>query len=349
MPLGGYCEVCERWVWVTGSGECQFGHPAHAVHDVQLLKPEGGALVLAGGGPVARSRGPEWFWRHSLWVPLTFTFGFLNWVAFFWIGVRARRLSWIVSGFVYLMPLLLTVALIDSRFLGLAIAVQLFLSAVSILQAFLVRPQYRAIMFGHAPAGSLPRPPSLLTQRMRAPLPRGLDADVAQVLRDAQTMVDGIARAGDGIEKEEVRRKVGRLCASAQEILDQLRKKPAQVELARSFLTYYLEAADRIVRGYADLARRSARLPGAAGGPGRRGGLPRRHPGRLRRPARRPAAARPVRLGDRDRPAGEDRADGQPAAPAARALGHLARGPEHTRPAGSAGLLDTRPRRRRLE
>ena len=39
MPLGGYCEVCARWVWVNGRGECQFGHPASAVHDVQQLKP----------------------------------------------------------------------------------------------------------------------------------------------------------------------------------------------------------------------------------------------------------------------------------------------------------------------
>ena len=83
MPLGGYCSVCARWVWLTPYGECQNGHPASAVRDVQQLKPQtqpavvvdagwprvcAGARASAGGG--ATRCGSRW----------TFTAGFLNWV-----------------------------------------------------------------------------------------------------------------------------------------------------------------------------------------------------------------------------------------------------------------------------
>ena len=39
MPLGGFCETCGRWVWVNGYGECENGHPAAVVRDVQQLRP----------------------------------------------------------------------------------------------------------------------------------------------------------------------------------------------------------------------------------------------------------------------------------------------------------------------
>ena len=48
MPLGGYCTVCQRWVWLTPYGECQNGHPALAVKDVQQLKPQAEPDVLVG-------------------------------------------------------------------------------------------------------------------------------------------------------------------------------------------------------------------------------------------------------------------------------------------------------------
>ena len=51
---------------------------------------------------------------------------------------------------------------------------------------------------------------------------------------------------------------MARLCASAEKILAELRREPRQIDLARAFLTYYLEAAYRIVRGYAGLAGRDA-------------------------------------------------------------------------------------------
>ena len=71
-----------------------------AVVDVQVPRPRR-----------ARFR---WWWRHSLWVAWTFTAGFLNWVAFVYIGVRARHLPWSLLGFVYLMPLVLTILAIGT-------------------------------------------------------------------------------------------------------------------------------------------------------------------------------------------------------------------------------------------
>ena len=42
--------------------------------------------------------------RSSLWVLWTFTI-LLNWVAFFWIGIRAQNRRWILWGVVYAAPL----------------------------------------------------------------------------------------------------------------------------------------------------------------------------------------------------------------------------------------------------
>ena len=349
MPLGGYCEVCSRWVWVNSRGECQFGHPASAVRDVQQLQPrsererlppgesgaaaalpdgtaEGtaagaaraeaadaarasaagalggtGSLVLAAsgsptaatvvGGPSAggasasgasvasaggtsttprpyvgafpprrRSEG-RWWWRHSLWIVWTFSLGLFNWLAFLYIGIRARRSLWLLASLFYLLPIALTVASVGSGYLGLAIGFQLFVSGVSVLHAFIARPRYRAIMFGDPPSGTAPAPPPVLARAPRPALPRGLDEDVVAVIRTAQAQVDDIAAAAEGIQKPDVRRKAGLLCGTAEDILTELRREPGQVPLARPFLSYYLEAAGRIVRGYVDLSRRGVDSP----------------------------------------------------------------------------------------
>jgi len=300
MPLGGYCEVCSRWVWVNGRGECQFGHPASAVREVQPLKPRSDddrgpshpaagstSLVLATPGAVgavvvgapavgaspAASRpyvGPfpprkrsdgRWWWRHSLWIIWTFSLGLLNWLAFLYIGVRARRRLWLLASLLYLLPIALTVASVGSGYLGLAIGFQLFMSGVSILHAFVARPRYRAIMFGDPPSGTAPAPPPVLNRSLRPALPRGLDDDVAEVIRGAQTQVDALAAVAEAVEKPDVRRKVSLLCRTAESILLELRNEPGQVSLARPFLSYYLEAADRIVRGYVDLSLRDLDSP----------------------------------------------------------------------------------------
>jgi hypothetical protein len=258
MPLGGFCETCGRWVWVNGYGECENGHPASVVRDVQQLRPQEAAPApeaLRGAAPGSR-RG-HWWWRHSLWIVWTFVLG-LNWVAFFYIGARGRRAEWIASGLVYLLAVVSAIGLVvaGSGYLPVAIAVALLMQGVSVLQGFLVRPQYRALMFGDAPVGSLPAPPPLLPRAEREALPRGTDEGAAQVISAAHQRVDGILEAADHITRPEIRAQVAQLCATAEKILAELRKEPRQIDLARAFLTYYLEAAYRIVRGYAGLAGR---------------------------------------------------------------------------------------------
>lgn len=76
------------------------------------------------------------------------------------------------------------------------------------------------------------------------------------MIRSAQTQVDEIAAVAEAAQKPDVRRQVSHLCQTAERILVELRNEPSQVPLARPFLSYYLEAANRIVRGYVDLSRR---------------------------------------------------------------------------------------------
>lgn len=260
MPVGGYCEDCGKWVWVTPSGKCQHGHPASSVREVQVLKPAERPLGPFGRAPV-RSQVPRgagrWWWRYSLWMVWTFTLGVLNWISFVYVGLRARSRAWILWGLVYAIPMVLTIASLGSGYLQYAIALQVLVSIVSVVHASLIRPVYRALMFGDPPSGIGPAPPAMLLERgTRGALPAGSHEAVGAVLQEAQSRVDGIAAVAEGIAKPEVRQAVGRLCLTAEQILEEIRLKPRQVELARGFLNYYLEAADRIIRGYADLSGR---------------------------------------------------------------------------------------------
>jgi hypothetical protein len=267
MPLGGYCTVCERWVWVQPHGECQYGHPASAVREVQQLSPqrhEGRREIEhAPAAVVTRRAQYRWWWRHSLWILWTFTLGFLNWLAFFYIGVRARSAVWIAAGFVYLLPVLLTFGTIGTGWLRFALPLQLFVSAASVLHAFAARPRYRAIMFGDVPRPQLeapPRPPAL-PSAARPALPRGMDEETAAIIRTAQERIDTMIETAGDIGAQDVRDKVARICETAEKILAELIAAPAQIEFARAFLSYYLEAAERIVCGYADLSAQHVRDP----------------------------------------------------------------------------------------
>ena len=257
MPLGGFCETCGRWVWVTGYGECENGHPASVVRDVQQLRPQDAAAAPADAlrRQALERRKRHWWWRYSLWIVWTFALG-LNWIGFFYIGVRGRRAEWIVSGLIYLLAVVGAIGLVGAGYAWIALAVVALMQGVSVLQAFLVRPQFRALMFGDAPLGSLPAPPPLLPRAERAALPKGTDSSAAQVIAAAHERVDGILEAADRISRPEVRDRVARLCESAEKILSELRREPRQIDLARAFLTYYLEAAYRIVLGYAGLTER---------------------------------------------------------------------------------------------
>ena len=110
MPLGGFCEVCDRWVWLTPYGACENGHPPTKVRDVQQLKASTSVGVAPYEGDYApfspaKARFRFW-WRHSLWIGWTFTLGFFNWLAFVYIGIRARHAAWTIAGFAYLVTLL---------------------------------------------------------------------------------------------------------------------------------------------------------------------------------------------------------------------------------------------------
>jgi hypothetical protein len=265
MPLGGYCTVCQRWVWLTPYGECQNGHPALAVKDIQQLKPQADPDVLVGevmeeGRPRARFR---WWWRHSFWICWTFTLGFMNWLGFVYIGIRARHTPWILSGFAYLLPLILTILAIGTPLIQAAIVLQLLVAAGSVVHALYVRPYYRAIMFGDASPRSLPAAPQppALAAGARPTLPRNIDERTAEALQPARRQVDAILRTAGTIGKPAVRDEVVGLCSTADQIIAELASQPRKLDAARGFLTYYLDAAQRIVEGYVNLSRRGGSAP----------------------------------------------------------------------------------------
>ena len=265
MPLGGYCTVCDRWVWLTPYGECQNGHPASAVRDVQQLESQSGALTVAQPVlPAARRARFRWWWRHSLWVAWTFTGGFLNWVAFAYIGVRARHLPWALFGLFYLAPLILTILAIGTPLLQVMIAVQIVAAAISVAHALYLRPYYRAIMFGDAPPRLLPappKPPPLIAAAERPALPKGMDEAAAGLLGPARAQVDALLEHAAGIGNASVRDAVVGLCRTADQIIAELANHPRKLDAARGFLTYYLDAAQRIVEGYVHLSGTSSSSP----------------------------------------------------------------------------------------
>ena len=265
MPLGGYCTVCQRWVWLTPYGECQNGHPALAVKDIQQLKAQAEPDLLVGevmdeGRPRARFR---WWWRHSFWICWTFTLGFMNWLGFVYVGIRARHTPWILSGFAYLLPLILTILAIGTPLIQAAIVLQLLVAAGSVVHALYIRPYYRAIMFGDASPRSLPAAPQppALAAGARPTLPKNIDERTADVLQPARRQVDAILRTAGTIGKPAVRDEVVGLCATADQIIAELASQPRKLDAARGFLTYYLDAAQRIVEGYVNLARRGGSAP----------------------------------------------------------------------------------------
>ena len=265
MPLGGYCTVCQRWVWLTPYGECQNGHPALAVKDIQQLKAQAEPDLLVGevmdeGRPRARFR---WWWRHSFWICWTFTLGFMNWLGFVYVGIRARHTPWILSGFAYLLPLILTILAIGTPLIQAAIVLQLLVAAGSVVHALYIRPYYRAIMFGDASPRSLPAAPQppALAAGARPTLPKNIDERTADVLQPARRQVDAILRTAGTIGKPAVRDEVVGLCATADQIIAELAAQPRKLDAARGFLTYYLDAAQRIVDGYVNLARRGGSAP----------------------------------------------------------------------------------------
>ena len=87
--------------------------------------------------------------RDSLWIAWTFTL-FFNWIAFFWVGFRARNGRWVAWGLVYAIPFVALMALSESDELydswpgDVAAGAWLILDLASIIHAFVIRRVYIA-------------------------------------------------------------------------------------------------------------------------------------------------------------------------------------------------------------
>ncbi len=90
------------------------------------------------------AKGTRWEILHSLWIGWTFTLGFFNWIAFFYIGVRARQRKWVFWGVVYLTPFVLVMLNpnLDNWLGDLAIFLTLLLGVIGIIHAFRIRKEY---------------------------------------------------------------------------------------------------------------------------------------------------------------------------------------------------------------
>jgi hypothetical protein len=159
-----------------------------------------------------------------------------------------------------MVPLVLTILAIGTPLLQAAIVIQLLASAASVVNALYIRPYYRAIMFGDASPRSLPAPPQppALAAGTRPQLPKNIDERAAGVLQPARRQVDAILRTAGSIGKPAVRDEVVGLCATADQIIAELATQPRKLDAARGFLTYYLDAAQRIVEGYVNLGQRGS-------------------------------------------------------------------------------------------
>ena len=88
-------------------------------------------------------KGKIWELRNSLWILWTFVF-MLNYVAFFWIGAKAKYKAWTLFGYMYLV-LSIGVAVLSAeltQFKDLLLAISTISWPVSIVHAFLIRKAY---------------------------------------------------------------------------------------------------------------------------------------------------------------------------------------------------------------
>lgn len=86
--------------------------------------------------------------------------------------------------------------------------------------------------------------------------PAGLNAQrVEEIIAEARATIDRIRLASRGLSDAGVRRKTQHVCQSATKIVNQLERDPKDIQRARQFLAYYLDATERIVQRYAELSR----------------------------------------------------------------------------------------------
>jgi len=85
-----------------------------------------------------------WKWRNSLWLIWCFLFG-LNWIPFFWIGARAKKIKWSLFGCLYLVSCLVLpifFANFENILSDISIGSMLIAWPVSVVHAFLSRNEY---------------------------------------------------------------------------------------------------------------------------------------------------------------------------------------------------------------
>jgi len=93
------------------------------------------------------NRGRKWELTNSLWAIWLFAF-LLNYIAFFWIGIRAKQRKWVLFGCMYMVlcfaiPALIGIEEIDtSDYDRLIVIVFLFSWLICIIHGFLSREEY---------------------------------------------------------------------------------------------------------------------------------------------------------------------------------------------------------------
>lgn len=93
------------------------------------------------------SKGKRWEWLHSLWIGWTFTLGFFDWVAFFYIALRAKRKRRAAWGLLYLVPFVLAMIFAGGPAFagwigGVTVTLTLVLGAIGIFHVFWIRKEY---------------------------------------------------------------------------------------------------------------------------------------------------------------------------------------------------------------
>lgn len=94
---------------------------------------------------ISTSRGTKWNLLHSLWIGWTFLLGFFSWLAFAYIGIRARRPRWLLWAALYATPLILFAVItvnVSQRWANVTLSATVVLGVVSVVHALLVRKEY---------------------------------------------------------------------------------------------------------------------------------------------------------------------------------------------------------------
>jgi hypothetical protein len=143
-----------------------------------------------------------WELRHSLWIGWTFTLGLFNWIAFVYIGLRAKQWKWILWGVLYLVPIAVVILLLAadaSAGLGApAVLLTFGLGVTPIFHAFRVRKEYLVRLAraktvrGNVKGGRSTRGPSERREADTDQSDKGMSTE--QTDSEAETLDEGRSR-----------------------------------------------------------------------------------------------------------------------------------------------------------